>query len=88
MQQRRVFLFILIDWTVKSSKPHPRKNIATRREEKLSTDRKELKKHATVSSFYAQALPVTFAFFPNSLIEIMQSAELAALAKVRYEMSE
>jgi hypothetical protein len=51
VQQRRVFLFILIDWTAKSSEPHPRKNIATRREEKLSTDRKELKEKKNMPPF-------------------------------------
>lgn len=40
-----------------------------------------------IRPFYAQALPVAFAFSPSSLIKIMQSTELAALAKVRYEMS-
>jgi hypothetical protein len=63
-------------------------NIATRREEKLSTDRNELKYMPPFGPCNGQALPVTFSFFPNSLKEIMQSTELAALAKVKYEMSE
>jgi hypothetical protein len=58
------------------------KNIATRREEKLSTDRNELKYMPPFGSCNGQALPVAFSFVPDSFREIMQSAELAALAKV------